>query len=392
MSSIIATPRPRCPASSTRPGGSARRAAIIITAGFDRGPGSHGRAIARISARKYGLRIVGPNCLGVIAPAGQVRRQLRGDGRARQGDLALISQSGAIAAALLEWARAARRRFLRHRLAGRQDRRRFRRLPRLFRAGSRHARHPALCRIHQRSPQVHVGGAGRGAHQAGRRRQVRPSQLRARARRSRTPARWRVRTPCSTPHSAAPACCASTISTNSSPRSRRCRAWARFRAIAWRCSPMAAALGVLAVDRLVDLGGRLADAFARHHAKPRRLRHAAGWSHGNPVDIVGDADAARYGAAIDAMLQDDGTDAVLVMNCPTALVSSIDGGRAPSPRPSRRTARRASSPSPSSPSGLATAPDRRRSSTTPAFPTTRPRRRRCAASCIWSPTARRRIS
>ena len=85
-------------------------------------------------------------------------------------------------------------------------------------------------------------------------------------------------------------------------------------------------LGVLAVDRLADLGGRLAT-LSPSTSEALRLAMPAGWSRGNPVDIVGDADAARYGAAIRAMLQDDGTDAVLVMNCPTALVSSIDGGQ-----------------------------------------------------------------
>src|SRR5262249_14705606 len=52
------------------------------------------------------------------------------------------------------------------------------------------------------------------------------------------------------------------------------------------------------------------------------------WSHGNPVDIGGDADAARYEAALDALLADPDADAVLVLNCPTAVVDGSDAARA----------------------------------------------------------------
>ena len=43
------------------------------------------------------------------------------------------------------------------------------------------------------------------------------------------------------------------------------------------------------------------------------------WSGGNPVDIVGDADPARYGRALDILLEDPATEAVLAIHCPTAL-------------------------------------------------------------------------
>src|SRR6185437_5561712 len=43
------------------------------------------------------------------------------------------------------------------------------------------------------------------------------------------------------------------------------------------------------------------------------------WSHGNPVDMVGDADAARYRAALEVLIEDSAVDAILVINCPTAL-------------------------------------------------------------------------
>ena len=83
--------------------------------------------------------------------------------------------------------------------------------------------------------------------------------------------------------------------------------------------------GVLAVDALADLGGTLAEISADTMA---RLDAALPpiWSRGNPVDIAGDADGARYAAACDALLGDPGNDAILAMNVPTALASRNRGG------------------------------------------------------------------
>jgi len=79
--------------------------------------------------------------------------------------------------------------------------------------------------------------------------------------------------------------------------------------------------GVLAADRLGDADGRLASLSDATRAALDRILPPT-WSHGNPVDIIGDADPARYAGAVDALMQDDTADAVLVMNCPTALASS----------------------------------------------------------------------
>jgi len=48
------------------------------------------------------------------------------------------------------------------------------------------------------------------------------------------------------------------------------------------------------------------------------------WSQGNPSDLSGDADAARYASALEIVLGSDDADAILVMNCPTALASSTE--------------------------------------------------------------------
>ena len=85
-------------------------------------------------------------------------------------------------------------------------------------------------------------------------------------------------------------------------------------------------IGVLAVDRLADLGGTLADISPQ---TMKRLDTAlpAIWSRANPVDIAGDADAGRYTSALEALLEDPENDAILVMNVPTALASAESAAR-----------------------------------------------------------------
>lgn len=77
-------------------------AAIILTAGLGHGEGSLARAACEV-ARRYGLRLVGPNCFGVIAPTAKLNASFAAR-NPRPGDLALVSQSGAVQAGLIEWA------------------------------------------------------------------------------------------------------------------------------------------------------------------------------------------------------------------------------------------------------------------------------------------------
>ncbi|WP_425997967.1 acetate--CoA ligase family protein [Caulobacter sp. DWR1-3-2b1] len=78
--------------------------------------------------------------------------------------------------------------------------------------------------------------------------------------------------------------------------------------------------GILALDAMTATGPRLADLSPETLS---RLDAALpeGWSHGHPIDVMGDAHADRYRAALDIVLDDSGVDAVLVINCPTALSS-----------------------------------------------------------------------
>ncbi len=81
--------------------------------------------------------------------------------------------------------------------------------------------------------------------------------------------------------------------------------------------------GVMATDRLGDRSGTLA-ALSEGTLAALDAVLPPTWSHGNPVDIVGDADAGRYRAALDVLLGVPEVDAVLVIDCPTALASSTE--------------------------------------------------------------------
>jgi acetyltransferase len=84
--------------------------------------------------------------------------------------------------------------------------------------------------------------------------------------------------------------------------------------------------GVLAADHLSDLGGSLAKLSQKTQDELDAVLPPT-WSHGNPVDIIGDADPERYTRALEALLTSDDADAVLVMNCPTALASGTEVAR-----------------------------------------------------------------
>ncbi|MHA1300658.1 MAG: acetate--CoA ligase family protein [Candidatus Helarchaeota archaeon] len=49
----------------------------------------------------------------------------------------------------------------------------------------------------------------------------------------------------------------------------------------------------------------------------------AAWSHANPVDILGDALADRYELAMNLVAEDEGVDAIIVILCPTAMVEPL---------------------------------------------------------------------
>ena len=80
--------------------------------------------------------------------------------------------------------------------------------------------------------------------------------------------------------------------------------------------------GVLATDMLVECGAQLAALAPETVAELNKVLPPH-WSHSNPIDILGDADAARYAAAVAVAAKDPGADGVLVILTPQAMTDPI---------------------------------------------------------------------
>jgi acetyltransferase len=102
---IIATPAKTVPAVLEQCGKAGILGVIIISAGFKE-IGSEGRALEdqiQATKRKYNLRIIGPNCFGIIRPSIALNATFS-DLMPKSGNVAFISQSGALGSAILDWA------------------------------------------------------------------------------------------------------------------------------------------------------------------------------------------------------------------------------------------------------------------------------------------------
>lgn len=84
--------------------------------------------------------------------------------------------------------------------------------------------------------------------------------------------------------------------------------------------------GVMATDTLISKRGKLAkldeDTIRKLNAL---LPHF--WSHGNPIDVIGDTDATRYSKATKIVIEDPNVDAVLVILTPQAMTEPTETAR-----------------------------------------------------------------
>ncbi|MBD2506388.1 bifunctional acetate--CoA ligase family protein/GNAT family N-acetyltransferase [Nostoc muscorum FACHB-395] len=76
--------------------------------------------------------------------------------------------------------------------------------------------------------------------------------------------------------------------------------------------------GVLAIDALIAAGGEVAPISEETSASLNQLLPAH-WSHGNPIDILGDADPQRYTKALQIAAKDPNSDGLLVILTPQAM-------------------------------------------------------------------------
>ena len=106
---VIAIPAPKVPQALRESGEKGIKAAIIISGGFRETGTEEG---ARLEdelieiAREYGIRVIGPNCIGIFDNWSGVDTFFLPDEKMKRpsrGYISFISQSGAFASALLDW-------------------------------------------------------------------------------------------------------------------------------------------------------------------------------------------------------------------------------------------------------------------------------------------------
>lgn len=312
---VIATPPADVTATVVAAAEKGAKAAIVLTRDMGDGPGSYSAAM-HAAARQYGLRIVGPNCLGVIAPHAKLFASFAAHAP-EPGDLALISQSGAVAAGMIEWSRARGIGFSAVASLGDAQDVDFADLLDYF-AVDRHTRAILLYVEHVRDARKFLTAARAAAR-------GKPVVVVRPGRHQRAPAGAGT-------HSAALAA-PDAVYDAAFRRAGLLRVHAldelfsaaeilsHFGSLPGNRLAVVtngAGTGKLALDRLVDLGGERA---LLSDATIETLDAALdrGWSRRNAVDLLGDADGARYAAALSALLVDPDNDAILVIHVPTVL-------------------------------------------------------------------------
>lgn len=102
---VIATPAKTVPGILEACGVHGIRAAVILSAGF-REAGEAGKKLEEEvlkTARRHAIRLIGPNSLGILRPKANFNATFY-RGKAKPGNLALVSQSGALCSSILDWA------------------------------------------------------------------------------------------------------------------------------------------------------------------------------------------------------------------------------------------------------------------------------------------------
>ena len=324
---VIATPARTVPGLLAEAGAAGIRAAVVLSAGFAES-GASGRALqdeAVAAAKRAGVRVVGPNCLGVMRTDCGLNATFARTA-AHAGKLALVSQSGAICSALLDWAHAARLGFTSVVSLGAAADVDFGEVLDFLVAdtateailmyveGLRDARRAlsALRAAARVKPVValkvgrSLGGSRAVSSHTGA--LVGSDEVfDAALRRSGT-----VRVKTYTQLFAA----ARILSHGRFPEGER------LAIVTNGGGP-----GVVAADSAAEAGVPLAALGAQTIALLNE-KLPAQWSHANPVDLVGDAPAARFGEAVAAVLADPGVDAVLAMYSPVAITSPQDAAQA----------------------------------------------------------------
>ena len=318
---VVCTPPAAVPGVIAELGAAGTRAAVVLTAGLD--PAQ--RQAMLDAARPHVLRVLGPNCIGMLVPHRGLNASFA-HVDALPGELAFVTQSGALMTSMLDWARSRRIGFS-HLVSlgehadvdfgdmldflGSDPKTRAILLyiesieaPRKFMSAARAAARnkPVIVVKSGRSAQGQRAAASHTGALAGS--DIVYDAAIARAGMLRVDTMQQL------------FLAAETL--------------ARFRANRGEKLVIltnGGGAGVMAADCAAHSGVELAELGAGTIAR-LDAQMPANWSHGNPVDIIGDAPAPRYVQALEAINADPEAGAVLFIHAPTAIVPSADIARA----------------------------------------------------------------
>jgi acetyltransferase len=300
------------------------RAAIIVTAGLT----PQQKQATLDAARVHTLRLMGPNCIGLLTPHCGLNASFT-QANALPGDIALVSQSGALLTALLDWANTERIGFSHLVSLGEHMDVDFADLLD-FLATDRRTRSILLYIESITSARKFMSAARAAAR-------VKPVIV---VKAGRAPAGMRA----AASHTGAMAG-ADVVFDAAIRRAGMLRVdtlkdlftaaqtLARFRDnVSGELMVMTngGGAGVMVADAASALGVKLA---RPGHELMRQLNAVlpAKWSHGNPIDIIGDAPARRYVDTLEALFAAPEAGAVLFVHAPTAIVPSRDIAQACAP-------------------------------------------------------------
>jgi acetyltransferase len=294
------------------------RHAVIISAGFkETGPaGLALEAEIRAAAARGGLRLLGPNCLGLMAPHAGLNATFAA-GQALPGHIAFLSQSGALCTAILGWSRRHNVGFSAFVSVGSMldvgwgelidhladDPRTHSIVMYMESVGDARA-FLSAAREAAFSKPIIVLKAGR-------------TEAAARAAASHTGALTGSDEVLDAAFRRAGVLRADTIG----------ELFDLAEVVAKQPSPPGPRLaivtnaggpGALATDQLVAAGGEPAP-LEKETLRQLDAFLPPAWSHGNPVDLLGDADAGRYARAVTEVVRDPRTDGVLAILTPQAM-------------------------------------------------------------------------
>jgi acetyltransferase len=324
---VIVTPPEAVPGLIATLGARGTRAAVVITAGFGE-LGERGRALQQATleaAQPHLLRLVGPNCIGVMVPGAGLDASFSHIAP-KAGDLAFVSQSGAMITAVLDWA-APRGIGFSHvvslgdmadvdfgdmldYLAEDGDTRAIL----LYVEAITHARKfMSAARAAARAKPVlavKVGRFAESARAAASHTGVLAGSDAVYDAAFRRAGMLRVDT------------MAELFDAVETLALTRPQQGERLAILTNGGGP-----GVLATDALIAAGGRLAELSPDIVAKLDAVLPRS-WSHANPVDIIGDAPGKRYADTLRILMAEPAIDAVLALNAPTAMARPGEAAQA----------------------------------------------------------------